>query len=135
MTEIEALKPGLDKKYQEYQQYIKQREEMVQAQIQAQVQAAQAMDMYRQHNESQHRHEANRAIKERRDLEWACVQPAPGWSLAKALEGVPGLNAPQATQHRHAYQQDYNSTVGLSEVILRSWRVNGRNPSVHQAWN
>ncbi|KAF8935492.1 hypothetical protein BGZ47_009916 [Haplosporangium gracile] len=36
MTEIEALKPALDKKYQEYQQYIKQREEMLQAQIQAQ---------------------------------------------------------------------------------------------------
>ncbi|KAG0310987.1 hypothetical protein BGZ97_012176 [Linnemannia gamsii] len=128
MTEIEALKPGLDKKYQEYQQYIKQREEMVQAQIQAQVQAAQAMDMYRQHNESQHRHEANRAIKERRDLEWACVQPAPGWSLAKALEGVPGLNAPQATQHRHAYQQDYNSTVGLSEFHYPEYKRQHHHP-------
>ena len=124
MTEIEALKPALDKRYQEYQQYIKQREEMLQAQmqaqIQAQIQAMQAVDMHRQHSDSHHRHEADRAAREIHDLEWASIQPAPGWTLAKALEGVPGVNATQTTQHRHTYQQDYNGADGLSEVTLPS---------------
>ncbi|KAH7047732.1 hypothetical protein BKA57DRAFT_463240 [Linnemannia elongata] len=116
MTEIGALKPALEEKYQEYQQYIKQRDETRQAQIQAQIQAMQAVDMLRQHSDSHHRHEADRAAKERHDLEWASVQPAPGWTLAKALEGVPGVNATQTTQHRHTYQQDYNGSDGLSEI-------------------
>ncbi|KAG9069365.1 hypothetical protein KI688_010266 [Linnemannia hyalina] len=114
MTEIEALKPALDKKYQQYQQYIKQREETQQAQIQA----AQGVDMHRQHSDSHHRHEADRTARERHEQEWASVQPAPGWTLAKALEGVPGVNATQTTQHRHTYQQDYNGADGLIESFV-----------------
>ncbi|KAF9125508.1 hypothetical protein BGX30_000441, partial [Mortierella sp. GBA39] len=112
MTEIEVLKPALDKKYQQYQQYIKQREEMQQAQIQV----VQAVDMHRQHSDSHHRHEADRTARERHEQEGASVQPAPGWTLAKALEGVPGVNATQTTQHRHTYQQDYNGADGLIEI-------------------
>lgn len=135
MTEIAALKPALDKKYQEYQQYIKQREEMLQAQIQAQVQAMQAVDMHHQHSDSHHRHEADRAAREIHDRELASVQPAPGWTLAKALEGVPGVNATQTTQHRHTYQQDYNGADGLSEVTDFLGATMTLIPNAYQAWN
>ncbi|KAG0274215.1 hypothetical protein BGZ95_010003 [Linnemannia exigua] len=116
MTQNEAIKPVLEKKHQEYQQYIKHREETLQAQIQAQVQAVQAIDMHRKHSEIRLRNESDRAAKERHDLEWASMQPVQGWSLAKALEGVPGLNAPQTVQQRHGNHHDYNAVGGVGEI-------------------
>ncbi|KAF9920038.1 hypothetical protein FBU30_010231 [Linnemannia zychae] len=113
MTEIETLKPMLDNKYHEYQHYIKQRDDMLQAQLQAQ---AQAVDMHRQQSETHLRHEADRVARERQDIEWANAQVTQGWSLAKALEGVPGLNASQVTQQHQQYQQEHNIVDGIIEI-------------------
>ncbi|KAF9082064.1 hypothetical protein BGX23_000134 [Mortierella sp. AD031] len=115
MEEIGKLKPVLEKKYQEYQQYITQREEMQLAQAQAQ---AQVINAHHQQYEAHRRHESDRAAQERQDVEWAGRQPVQGWSLAKALEGVPGLNTTtmQAGQQHLGHQRDYSSPDGVSEI-------------------
>ncbi|KAG0202234.1 hypothetical protein BGX33_009813 [Mortierella sp. NVP41] len=115
MEEIGKLKPVLEKKCQEYQQYITQREEMQLAQAQAQ---AQVINAHHQQYEAHRRHESDRAAQERQDVEWAGRQPVQGWSLAKALEGVPGLNTTtmQAGQQHLGHQRDYSSPDGVSEI-------------------
>ncbi|KAG0202014.1 hypothetical protein BGX28_005331 [Mortierella sp. GBA30] len=118
MNEIELLKPILDRKYREYQEYIRQREEM----LWAQAQDAQLQQSTRQRQQHQHQHQRNvdEISKELQDLHWASNPPVHGWSLAKALEGVPGTNSSQIVHHNqphhaHQYSQELVTEVQYPE--------------------
>ncbi|KAF9184244.1 hypothetical protein BGZ51_002449 [Haplosporangium sp. Z 767] len=92
MNEIEAMKPILERKYKDYQEYIRQREELRLAQTRdAQFQYGVQQQQQQQQQQKQ-KQGMSRSSKELQDMQWANNPPAPGWSLAKALEGVPGTN-------------------------------------------
>ncbi|KAF9357539.1 hypothetical protein BGX26_003553 [Mortierella sp. AD094] len=114
MTEIARFKPILDKRYNEYQEYIKQREK-----ISAQAHGVQGLNPQSQDAQPQfdmqHRKDISKEDKGHQEHQWTNTLPAPGWSLAKALEGVPGTNSSQLTQQTHQYQQHNNSEL-ISEI-------------------
>ncbi|KAG0329260.1 hypothetical protein BGZ99_002808 [Dissophora globulifera] len=110
LNEVEALKPILDKKYADYQHHIKQREAAIKAE-------AQAHDAQLQ-LESRNQKDIERTIREQQDQYWAHHTPAHGWSLAKALEGVPGVSSTQLTpQHQHQHQHQHQYHQGSSGEI------------------
>ncbi|KAF9157318.1 AMSH-like protease [Mortierella sp. AD011] len=101
MTEIGRLKPILDKRYNEYQEYIRHLEMITSAQARStQGFNPQSQDVQPQFD--------NKEDKEHQEHRWANTSPTPGWSLAKALEGVPGTNSSQLTQQSHQYQHHNN---------------------------
>lgn len=108
MNEIEVLNPILDKKYEEYQAYVRQREEARQLR-----EALEAQMIY----DSQQQIERQRINREQEEILWAMNPPSQDWSLHKELEGVVGVNAPQHS-HRHQLQHQYHphGTDGVQEV-------------------
>ncbi|KAI8598503.1 hypothetical protein EDD21DRAFT_382276 [Dissophora ornata] len=109
MNEIADLKPILDKKYDDYLDYIRQRDAM----LVAEAQEAQ------QQLESQRRQDMERTSREQQELYWANNPPTQGWSLVKALEGVPGVNSTQLMQHNQAQLHD-NAEIQYPEHHHRS---------------
>ncbi|KAF9958776.1 hypothetical protein BGZ72_010917 [Mortierella alpina] len=106
MDKIGKLNPILDQKYDQYQEYIRQREEILAAQeIQLQHQRH-----HRQQQQQQQQDDDWRAQGEQ-GLQLTSNPPMQGWSLAKALEGVPGTNLSHAghhpNQHHHPHQQSH----------------------------
>ncbi|KAG9324199.1 hypothetical protein KVV02_002000 [Mortierella alpina] len=114
MDEIGKLNPILDQKYEEYQEYIRQREAILSAQAQAQ-DAQLQQEIQLQHQRHHHQQQ-----QQQRDIDWRAQDhqapftgnpPAQGWSLAKALEGVPGTNLSHTghhpNQHHHTHQQNH----------------------------
>ncbi|GJJ72269.1 STAM-binding protein [Entomortierella parvispora] len=94
LDEIEILKPILDRKYEEYQEYVRQRdEEAMQEALEAQL-----------IHDSQRQIELERMRKEQQDALWAQNMPSQDWSIQKALEGVVGVNS---MQHSHHYQHQH----------------------------
>ncbi|KAG0229877.1 hypothetical protein B0O80DRAFT_448222 [Mortierella sp. GBAus27b] len=90
MEEIAKLNPILDKKYEEYRAYVSQRETMIKAQ---------AEDAQQRQLETPHEQGQEEATKKQQDLYWANHPPTQGWSLAKALEGIPGTSSSHLTQN------------------------------------
>ncbi|KAI1318611.1 hypothetical protein EDD11_006112 [Mortierella claussenii] len=122
LGETEAMKPTLDKKYNEYQEYIRQREELIRDQaLEAQLQL-----------ESQRQFEIEKEIKEQQERQWAHHPPEQGWSLAKALEGVPGpppalprkpvaqATAPKLPPKTQVEEDVHEFSQGLRKLIVPS---------------
>ncbi|KAF9951801.1 hypothetical protein BGZ70_000852 [Mortierella alpina] len=111
MDEIGKLNPILDQKYEEYQEYIRQREEMMLS-AQAQAQDAQLQhEVQLQHQRHYPQQQQQQQQQDHHALQFTGNPPVQGWSLAKALEGVPGINLLQnghhPNQHHHAHQQSH----------------------------
>ncbi|KAG0354612.1 hypothetical protein BGZ54_001560 [Gamsiella multidivaricata] len=106
LKETEALKPVLDKKYEDYQEYIRQREAKIRAQA---MEAQQQLEMQRKQN-------TERNLREQQELHWADNPPTQTWSLAKALEGVPGVYPAQPAHRVHSRHHHYDNTVAVSEI-------------------
>lgn len=102
MNEIDLLKPVLERKYNDYRAYVSQREAMAKAQEEQQ-----------QQQEMRHQRDMEKATKEQEDHYWANNPPAQGWSLAKALEGVPGTTSSRMAQQKSSH---HNSSGVLGEV-------------------
>ncbi|KAG0247408.1 hypothetical protein BG011_001561 [Mortierella polycephala] len=118
MNEIEAMKPILERKYKDYQEYIKQREEL------HLVQAQDAPFQYgvQQQQRQRQKRGMDQGTRELQDMQWANNPPTPGWSLAKALEGVPGTNTSlsHSNHQQHHHQQQHHHThhsSSSSEVV------------------
>ncbi|CAO3563365.1 unnamed protein product [Mortierella alpina] len=114
MDEIGKLNPILDQKYEEYQEYIRQREEYIRQReemLSAQAQAQDAQLQHEIHLQHQRHHPHQQQQQDHHALQFTGNPPVPGWSLAKALEGVPGTNLLQSglhpNQHHHAHQQSH----------------------------
>lgn len=101
MNEIDLLKPVLERKYNDYRAYVSQREAMVTAQEE------------QQQREMRYQQDLEKATKEQEDHYWANNPPAQGWSLAKALEGVPGTTSSRMTQQNSSH---HSSSGVLGEV-------------------
>ncbi|KAF9284895.1 hypothetical protein BGZ68_004318 [Mortierella alpina] len=91
MDMIGKLNPILDQKYEEYQEYIRQREEILSAQAQAQAQDAQLQQeiqlQHQRHHQQQQRHQRDDDWKaqDHQGLQFTNNLPVQGWSLAKAF--------------------------------------------------
>ncbi len=112
MDEIGKLNPILDQKYEEYQDYIRQREEILSAQAQAQdAQLQQEQHQRHHHYQQQQQRDVGGRAQDEQGPHFTGNPPMLGWSLAKALEGVPGTNLSQTghhpNQHHHAHQQSH----------------------------
>ena len=108
MNDLEILKPILVKKHEEYQAYLRQREEAQQLQ--------EALEAQMIHD-SEHQIEQQRIRKEQEDALWARHPPSQEWTLQKALEGVAGINTPRHShQHQHQHQHQHYGLDGVQEV-------------------
>ena len=116
MNEIAGLRPILDKKYDDYLDYLRQRDAMLEAEAQEE----------QQQLESQRRQDMERASREQQELYWANNPPTQGWSLVKALEGVPGVNSMQLMQHNQI-QFDNNAEVVSNEHTFLPEFIMDRN--------
>lgn len=106
LDEIEILKPILDRKYEEYQEYVRQRDEqMMQEALEAQL-----------IHDSQRQIELERMRKEQQDALWAQNTPSQDWSIQKALEGVVGVNLMQHSHHHQHQHQHHHPHHGVQEV-------------------
>lgn len=107
LNEIEALKPILDRKYEEYQAHVRQRdEELMQEALEAQL----IFD-------SQKQIDQERIRREQQDTLWAQNSPSQDWSVQKALEGVVGVNSMQhVLHHTHPHQLQHHHRHGLEGV-------------------
>jgi len=116
LDEIEILKPILDRKYEEYQGYVRQREQqMMQEALEAQL-----------IHDSQRQIELERMRKEQHDALWAQNSASQDWSIQKALEGVVGVNSMQHSHHRqHQHQQQHqHQPHGVQEVTWIGLELN-----------
>jgi hypothetical protein len=77
-----------------------------------------AQEDVQQQQEIQHQLDLEKETKEQQDHYWANNPPAQGWSLAKALEGVPGTTSSRMTQQKSSH---HNSSGVLGEVKLSTW--------------
>ncbi|KAG0043609.1 hypothetical protein BGZ83_011210 [Gryganskiella cystojenkinii] len=106
MDDLEKLKPLLNKKYEEYQAYLRKREEAQRMQ-----EALEAQMIY----DSEHQIELERIRREQEDALWAQDRPNQEWTLQKALEGVVGINAPHHSLHRQ-HHNHHHGFDGVQEI-------------------
>ncbi|KAG0256037.1 hypothetical protein DFQ27_005929 [Actinomortierella ambigua] len=98
MNEIERLRPILDRRYEEYKERLRQYRE--------QQEAAERAASKRAQEEADE--QAALKLARREEEYWASQMPQQEWSLAKALEGVPGVKASNSSsvhQHQHHAHQ------------------------------
>ncbi|KAF9976521.1 hypothetical protein BGZ73_008357 [Actinomortierella ambigua] len=116
MNEIERLRPILDKRYEDYKERLRQYRE----------QQAAAERAAKKAQEESDEQAALELARQEEEQYWANQTPQQEWSLAKALEGVPGVKAPHSSSlqqhqhhshpHQHHHHQSWLQTPLLPEV-------------------
>ncbi|KAG0230556.1 hypothetical protein BGW41_002502 [Actinomortierella wolfii] len=132
MNDIEGLRPILDTRYENYltqlEQYREQQAAAERAAKKAQEEAdeEEALRIARQQEE-----EASRIARQQEEEYWAYHAPREEeWSLAKALEGVPGVKAPQSSVRQHQHQPRHSL---LQTPLLPLAQYPEHTPTLHHA--